>query len=144
MKIRRFRPESLKTEYWTMTESPSRTKIPPMIGRSISVLVRIAAAARTPPIASEPVSPKKGDGRVGQKRYTSRPRREPVQAVGEVHGVGRADDDQEHEEAEERDPDPPGPEHEVLVEAGKDDILCDADIVQRHDVRKENRQRQPQ
>src|SRR5215217_9068381 len=45
-----------------MTESVSRTKTPPMIGKSISVLVIIAATARTPPMASAPVSPMKLHG----------------------------------------------------------------------------------
>ena len=44
-------------------------------------------------------------------------------AVGKVHSVGCADDNQKHEEAKKRNPDHPGSEHKVLVETGNDDVL---------------------
>ncbi len=53
------RPVSLKLATWTITETVSSTKRPPMMARTISCLVITLMAPSAPPIDKEPVSPMK-------------------------------------------------------------------------------------
>src|SRR5215204_1839604 len=84
------------------------------------------------------------DGRVNQQGNRPGPCREPVEAVRQVHGVGRAHDHEQQEEAEQRDPHHPRSEDQVAVEARHHHVLGDADVAQRQDVGKDDRQGEEQ
>src|SRR5829696_2891361 len=82
--------------------------------------------------------------RVGQERYGRSPGGEPVEAVGEVDGVGGARDDEQEEEAEERDPYNPRPQDQTTVEVRHQHGLADAHVAHREHVGQHYRQGQQQ
>src|SRR5215212_2327766 len=149
-------PESLKTRTWTMTETASTTNSPPTMGRRSSVLVSTAAAARTPPIASEPVSPIKMSA--GWALYQRNPMIAPTiapqitatsycrsrnaMAVRQVDRVGRTGDHQQQEHAEERDPHDSWSQDQAAVEIRHEHGLGDADVANRQDVGQYHSERQ--
>jgi hypothetical protein len=69
-------PNHLKLSTWTMTESASTTKIPPIRRSSGSVFVMIAKAASEPPSPIEPVSPMKTCA--GKALYQRNPIEAPI------------------------------------------------------------------
>src|SRR5215218_8709645 len=84
------------------------------------------------------------DGRIDDQGDRPGPCREPVEAVRQVHGVGRAHDHEQQEEAEQRYPDYPWSEDQITVEARHHHVLGDADVAQRQDVGKDDRQGEEQ
>src|SRR5918997_6691184 len=84
------------------------------------------------------------DGRVGQERQGAGTGREPVEPVRKVDGVGRPEDHEQQEDAEERDPHHPRPQHAIAVETGDHDVLGDAHVTYREDVGQHDRQGQEQ
>ena len=81
--IRRTRlPNHLKLTTWTMTESASITKIPPMKMSRDSVLVMIAKAAIAPPRPIEPVSPMKTCA--GNALYQRKPIEAPIRLAPRI------------------------------------------------------------
>ena len=71
-------PVSLKETTWTITETASKTKRPPVIAKTISCLVIIPTAPNEPPKDNEPVSPIKilAGGALNHRK----PKHEPISA----------------------------------------------------------------
>ena len=69
-------PVNLYESTWTITETASNTKRPPVIAKTISCLVIIDIAPSDPPKAREPVSPIKilAGGALNQRK----PRQDPI------------------------------------------------------------------
>src|SRR5919112_4639037 len=82
------------------------------------------------------------DGRVGEQGYGRCTGREPVEAVRQVDGVGRARDHQQQEHAEERDPHHARPKDKAAVEVGHEHGLGDAHVTHGKHVGKNHRQGQ--